>query len=211
MLNNKFNWLSFLAGLLAGMFILYLINGQYIRLDKAAFGESIPKGFNNAQATELITKRVRDVERIDKELKSYTADTGISKKLQEAISGNSGASNGFKDTLKGITFDLEPILKSIMTGQGISSISDLIVKDHGIYVALGSYPDKKPDEFPKEITDSIYNVDFRYRQTSYVNYVSKVFENGGMTYRYIVNPKTKETIGDNWGNRCKPNCPGGGQ
>ena len=162
-----------------------------------------PGALKESEKKEYLVSSAKFVTQSDSALMAYTRNTRIDPPIQNSITQRlfeSDLENVLRDTVRGINFDFETVVKSMMEGQKANSIRQLKVSKHGIYIGFGYYPNTRPSTFPNLVNDSLYNSDFRNVRTAYINY-TKI---GSIIY---LTDQQGNIIGDNVGMKCPSYCP----
>jgi hypothetical protein len=197
-----------LTGMIIGGLLCFLfdyINSKPPTLDNVdEIIQAIP-GNKKDSASQYVLKAVQLNARLQSELDSYTRNTRISQSLQLEIAGAERNCKG--DTIKGVNFEIIPLIKSLLIGQNHEFIEDLELTNYGIFVAFGIYPSVRPLEFPVDINVTEYNDFYKDRRTAFINYTKIV----GSDTLYLNEPTngTNPTsrIADNLGMVCPRYCP----
>ncbi|MFZ1750347.1 MAG: hypothetical protein WAU01_09155 [Saprospiraceae bacterium] len=213
--------MSFLIGILLGAALLIVYNimkgeGEPSKDVEKIFA-AVPES-QKGNESEYIIKSIQFNDRIQAELDSYNRPTSISRDAQKLIAG--GLYGGSKlpntsptgDTMRGINFDIIPLIKSLLNGQNKKNVSDLTLSGYGIYVALGRYPAAMFPNFP--FTEDVYKADYSLRKTAFINYtISNTQARNLMdspSYTFLNADGGSDSsfrLADNIGNVCPPNCP----
>lgn len=214
-LNLKFPLWSVLLGLAFLIFLAFFNNKGKICIPNSSLVQVFPDSLQKeSDKVAYLVSSASFVTDADIALKSYSGNNRISKGLQDSITMRlfePKAVNGSNliDTVRGVNFDFETVVKSMMEGQKVNSIRKLKIPGYGIYIGFGYYPSIKPIRF-KEMSDSLYNADFKNFRTAYLNYTNRKIEDGKLIYTLLKSQglieKVLEPIGDNIGMKCRPYC-----
>jgi len=228
--SSSWSLMSLLAGVVLGVFIFMMYTkisggGETLAGLKDILA-AVPEK-DKVDGSKYILNTVTFAARLQDEIASYDRKTAISKETQDKISGalstessnsmakismNAKLMNCLDDTIKGVTFDLIPIVSSLLNGQNASSITNLTLTGHGIYVAFGRYPDTIPNDFPADITSQMYDMHYKSKRTAYLNYVKKIQSSGQPDPQFIFlnqngGSDPNYRLADNFGKVCPTICP----
>lgn len=182
---------------------------------------AVPEKYKS-NPSEYILKSVQLAARLETEI-ANAKKTSISAELQEKmaiVKKSDTINNGGKpqinqvkmmatrsmtncpdDTIKGVKFDLAPIMASLLLGQQKTSITDLKLNGYGIYVRFAKHEMTKPEEY--DITDAEWAENYAGKKTVFINY-SQNLTGGG--YQLLLD-SNNELLGDNFGMICPNYCP----
>lgn len=229
--NSSWSFLSLITGAVVGGTSLYLVNtlnpSPDTLTDIQQIIEAVPDSLNENEVSDYILSSVEFRARLQGELNSYDKETSISKEVQDLLTGsyNNGSgqpaskamglmssNNCADDTIKGVNFDLLPLINSMMSGQNITDVSKLTLNGYGIYVAFSKYPDSIFSGFPHP--EQIFNQDYKSKRTAIIHYtqrLTKVIGTQTQDSFYFLNKNGGSDpnlrLADNLGMVCPRHCP----
>lgn len=229
---NSIHWKSFFTGvaaaLLLGAFYQFLIN-PCKGIDCKKIIAAIPAKYQNEKSAYIL-RSVEMNARLQGQLDAFKDNSRISDSDQKALSDT--PKNGSKaETQKisnnvnnskaiaadcctylseGVKYDLRTIILSTLAGQGNhDNVSALTLDGYGVYIEFYCYPETKPDYFEQvpEITNDIYNSDYKLRQTARLKY-TLTNNSTPPTDQYLYDiRRNRELIMNNIGMICPAHCP----
>jgi len=200
---TNFSFNSLLIGLLIGVGIYYLSSKVFSEPGLDNIDEiiaAVPDSIQGSKSTYIL-KAVQFNARIQDEIDSYNNSNRISREFQDQLTGYKRECPD--DTIKGVNFELIPIISSILEGQDKASIQDLILENYGVFVAFGKYPNASEIVLPQSMVPNNYTDDYEGRRTVFINY-TKTENDGSISY---LNDNSDVRLGDNLGKVCPRYCP----